>query len=63
MGGRKVFNKDTLLQGHIDRMHVEIKEGEEKTCSTCSKTLKNKCISYSKSYLGKNHIPNEEHLR
>ena len=38
---RKVFNKDTLLQGHIDRMHVEIKEGEEKTCSTCSKTLKN----------------------
>ena len=35
---KKVFNKDVLLQGHIDRMHSS--SSKKKTCPQCNKTLK-----------------------
>ena len=37
---KKVFAKEILLQGHIERMHSASGNGEEKSCNVCTKTLK-----------------------
>ena len=36
---KKIFGKELLLQGHIERMHSSISQSE-KTCTVCNKTLK-----------------------